>query len=74
MTARAAAKNKTLDVRQIKSGIGFDRKQNLTLRALGLGKIGRVRTLPDNRQVRGMLGKIPHLVEVKESSAKGNSA
>ena len=73
MTARAASKNKTLDVRQIKSGIGFNRRQNLTLRALGLGKVGRLRTLPDNPQVRGMLGKIPHLVEVEESSVKRNS-
>ena len=66
MTADEPREGKTLEVRQIKSGIGYDRRQNATLRALGLAKIGRVRRLPDNRQVRGMLGKIPHLVEVKE--------
>lgn len=49
-------------IRQVRSGIGFDRTQKATLKALGLGKIGRVREFPDNAQVRGMVGKIPHLV------------
>jgi large subunit ribosomal protein L30 len=71
MTARAASSKKTLEVRQVKSGIGYNRRQKLTLRALGLEKVGRVRVLPDNPQVRGMLGKIPHLVEVNESPARG---
>ena len=66
MTAKEPRKGKTLEVRQIRSGIGYDARQKATLRALGLAKVGRVRVLPDNREVRGMLGKIPHLVEVKE--------
>jgi len=66
MTADDPRAGKTLEVRQIKSGIGYNVRQKATLRALGLAKVGRVRVLPDNRQVRGMLGKIPHLVEVKE--------
>ena len=66
MTAQEPRKGKTLEVRQIRSGIGYDVRQMATLRALGLAKVGRVRVLPDNRQVRGMLSKIPHLVEVKE--------
>jgi len=66
MTAKEPRTGKTLEVRQVRSGIGYDARQNATLRALGLAKVGRVRVLPDNREVRGMLGKIPHLVEVKE--------
>jgi hypothetical protein len=34
---------KTIKIRQIRSGIGFDKTQKATLRALGLVKIGRVR-------------------------------
>jgi large subunit ribosomal protein L30 len=51
-----------LMIRQIRSGIGFEADQKATLRALGLGRIGRVRSVPDNPQIRGMLAKIPHLV------------
>jgi large subunit ribosomal protein L30 len=62
--AKASAKKKTLRIQQIRSGIGFDKTQKATLRALGLEKIGRVREVPDNPPMRGMLGKIPHLVVV----------
>jgi len=58
----AKAKAEVL-VRQVRSGIGFDRTQKATLKALGLGRIGRTRRLPDNPQVRGMVAKIPHLVQ-----------
>ena len=57
-----SAAKKTVDIRQIRSGIGFDKTQKATLRALGLEKIGRVVTRPDNAAIRGMVGKVPHLV------------
>jgi large subunit ribosomal protein L30 len=53
-----------LRIRQVKSGIGYDKTQKATLKALGMGRIGRTRVLPDNPQVRGMIAKIPHLVHV----------
>ena len=61
----AKAEGATLRVKQIRSGIGFDKTQKATLRALGLEKIGRTRDLPDNPQVRGMLTKVRHLVVVE---------
>jgi len=67
MTARAAT-TPTLRVRQVRSGIGFDRTQKATLRALGLSRLGRTRELPDNPQVRGMLNKIPHLVTIVDEA------
>ncbi len=57
---------KTLRVRQIRSGIGFNKKQKATLQALGLAKIGREVTHPDNPKVRGMIEKVFHLVAVEE--------
>jgi large subunit ribosomal protein L30 len=54
-----------LRVTQVKSGIGFNKEQKATLRALGLGRIGKVRTHPDNPQIRGMIAKVTHLVAVE---------
>jgi len=64
----AATSGATINVRQVRSGIGYSQDQKATLRALGLGKIGRVRTLPDNPQVRGMVNKIPHLVVIEDAA------
>ena len=62
-----AEKSKTLTVRQIKSGIGFQQKQKATLKAMGLGKIGRAREMPDNPQSRGMIARVSHLVVVEQA-------
>ena len=56
-----------LTVTQIKSSIGTKPKHRGTLRALGLRKIGDTNTLPDRPEIRGMIARVPHLVEVKES-------
>lgn len=57
---------KTLRITQYKSSIGFKADQGRTLRALGLGKIGRSVEQVDNESVRGMIFKIKHLVKVEE--------
>ncbi len=54
----------TVTVRQIGSKLGRQSNQEATLIGLGLNKIGRVRTLEDTPQVRGMINKVRHLVEV----------
>ncbi len=55
-----------LKITQTRSAIGSKPKQRGTLRALGLGRIGRTRTVPDRPEIRGMLAKVPHLVTVEE--------
>ena len=55
-----------LRVTQVRSGIGAKPKARGTLRALGLGKIGRSNTLPDRGEIRGMIARVPHLVEGEE--------
>jgi large subunit ribosomal protein L30 len=52
-------------VTQIKSSIGAKPKSRGTLRALGLGKIGRTNTLPDRPEIRGMLARVPHMITVE---------
>ena len=56
----------TIRIRQIRSGIGCPIEMRETLRALGLGKMHRVTERVDTKEVRGMIAKIPHLVEVVE--------
>ena len=57
---------KTLRVTQVKSSVGCKADQGQTLRALGLGKIGRAVDQVDNDCVRGMIFKVKHLVQVEE--------
>ena len=61
-----SADRKTVKVKQIRSGIGCPREMRETLKALGLGKMHRVTERPDTKETRGMIGKIPHLVQVVE--------
>jgi large subunit ribosomal protein L30 len=56
----------TIRIRQVRSGIGCPVEMRETLRALGLGKMHRVAERKDTKEVRGMIAKIPHLVEVVE--------
>ena len=66
MSAKKAEQTKKLRVKQVRSGIGCPREMRETLKALGLGKMHRISERPDTREVRGMIAKIPHLVEVVE--------
>jgi large subunit ribosomal protein L30 len=56
-----------LKVTQRKSRNGCDKRQLATLRSLGLRRIGQTVEVADNPQIRGMLHKVRHLVEVQES-------
>ena len=51
-------------VTQIRSAIGTKPKHRGTLRALGLRGIGRTNVLPDRPEIRGMIARVPHLVDV----------
>lgn len=55
-----------LKVTQVKSAIGTKPKQRGTLRALGLGRIGKSHVLEDTPDARGQIAKVPHLVRVEE--------
>jgi large subunit ribosomal protein L30 len=55
-----------LVITQRKSRNGADKRQLDTLRSLGLRRIGHSVTKADSPQVRGMVHKVRHLVEVSE--------
>ncbi len=56
----------SIKVTQVRSSIGTKPKQRGTLRALGLGRIGKSHVVPDTPDVRGQIQKVPHLVTVEE--------
>jgi large subunit ribosomal protein L30 len=58
------AQGKTIKVEQVGSPLRKHFDQRQTLVGLGLNKIGRVKDLPDNPAVRGMIRKVQHLVRV----------
>jgi large subunit ribosomal protein L30 len=56
-----------LRITQVRSQIGQSERHRGTLRALGLGKIGRTVEQKDSPEVAGMLRKVRHLVRIEES-------
>jgi len=57
---------KQIQIKLVRSPIGRPKDQRLTLKALGLTKLNKVVSKPDNPQVRGMIAKVNHPVEVVE--------
>jgi large subunit ribosomal protein L30 len=59
---------KSITVTLKRSKIATKPKTRGTLRALGLSKIGDTNTLPDRPEIRGMIARVPHLIEVQENN------
>ena len=57
---------KTIVVKQIASPARRPEKQRQTLIGLGLNRMDKTRELEDTPSVRGMVNKIPHLVQIIE--------
>lgn len=57
---------KKIAIRQVRSGIGTPVKQRLIIKGLGLRRIGHTVMREDTPEIRGMVWKIKHLVEVVE--------
>jgi len=60
--------SKKVTITQVRSSIGQTEKHRGTLRALGLGRIGRTVEQAESPQLAGMLRKVRYLVRVEESS------
>ena len=52
-------------ITQVRSQIGQSQKHRGTLRALGLGRIGKSNELKETPELAGMLRKVAHLVSVE---------
>lgn len=62
----ATKSEQTIRIRQVRSAIGSPPKHRAVLKSLGLRRIRHEVERPDLPAVRGMVAKIPHLVEVVE--------
>ncbi|MET0560994.1 MAG: 50S ribosomal protein L30 [Gaiellaceae bacterium] len=54
----------SVKITQVRSGIGQSDRHLGTLRALGLGKIGRSAEHKDSPQLQGMLRQVRHLIQI----------
>ncbi len=57
---------KMLKVRQVRSVIGYNKKQGDVVRGLGLRRIGHTVEVIDHPAMRGMIQKVRHIVTVVE--------
>ncbi|GHT88845.1 hypothetical protein FACS1894113_2210 [Alphaproteobacteria bacterium] len=58
--------NSKVKVKQIRSTIRRNKKQELFLRSLGLRGVGSVREVVETNAVKGLLTKVRHLVEIEK--------
>ena len=65
-TAQKTAAAKKLKITLLRSTIGFNRTQALTVEGMGLRRIRHTVELPDTPATRGMILKVRHLIDVQE--------
>ena len=53
----------TIQLKWVRSAICAPRKQKLVIKGLGFTRLNQVIERPDNNAIRGMVAKVPHLVE-----------
>lgn len=56
----------TIKIKQVRSRIRSPKNQKLNLDALGLKKLNQIVEHEDTPQIRGMIAKVSHLVEIVE--------
>jgi large subunit ribosomal protein L30 len=64
-TNKKATGKKAIKVTQVRSTIGFDNRQELAMRGLGLRRIRQTVEVEDTPAVRGLILKVRHLVRIE---------
>jgi large subunit ribosomal protein L30 len=59
---------KTICIKQVGSCARCEKTQVISLRALGLGRIGKKVVLKDDDCVRGLVKKVSHLVRIGDAN------
>ena len=59
-----------IHIKWVRSGIGFSYRQKEIIRSLGFRRLNEVVERPDAPQIRGLVAKIPHLVEIVSEVCK----
>jgi large subunit ribosomal protein L30 len=61
------SKAKLVQIKWVKSSIGYNRRQRATLRGLGFRRLQQTVQVEDTPSVRGMIHAVKHLIAVEES-------
>ena len=64
MTAKTSNKGGKLHLKWVRSAICAPQKQKRVVKGLGFTRLNQVVERPDNPAIRGMVAKVPHLVEI----------
>ena len=64
MTAKTSNKGGKLHLKWVRSAICAPQKQKRVVKGLGFTRLNQIVERPDNPAIRGMVGKVPHLVEI----------
>jgi large subunit ribosomal protein L30 len=68
MTAKKAAPSGgKIHLKWVRSAICAPVKQKLVVKGLGFTRLNQIIERPDNPAIRGMVAKVPHLVEIVQS-------
>jgi len=55
-----------IKIQYYRSMIGYSKKQKAVIKSLGITKLNQTITRPDNRSMRGIVEKVPHLLRIVE--------
>jgi len=64
MTAKTSNKGGKLQLKWVRSAICAPQKQKRVVKGLGFTRLNQIVERPDNPAIRGMVAKVPHLVEI----------
>ena len=53
-----------IQLKWVRSAICAPTKQKLVIKGLGFTRLNQVIERPDTRAIRGMIAKVPHMVEI----------
>ena len=64
MTAKTSNKGGKIQLKWVRSAICAPYKQKRVVKGLGFTRLNQIVERPDNPAIRGMVAKVPHLVEI----------
>jgi large subunit ribosomal protein L30 len=64
MTAKTSKSGDTIQIRQVRSAICSPEKHKKVIKGLGFTRLNQVIVRPNTSAIRGMVKKVPHLVEI----------
>jgi len=66
MTAKTSKSSGTIQIKQVRSAICAPLKQKKVIKGLGFTRLNQVIERPNTSAIRGMVKKVPHLLEIVE--------